>query len=185
MKLPPLDDNKANKKEEAANSLKLPEIDLLYIDEDREKFKKHFKEIISDDEDKANEKEKSNKEHQDKQKALEGTYRNMIEMFNEKENSEELLETYEKEIKKMGLYDLEKLEEAIENGKLDTSKYDIFALSKLLQKLEKTQPVKSLESYNMKSIEEFYMHVTSGKLDVSKYDEEELDDFIDKLAKRK
>lgn len=179
MRLPPLDDDKAKKR----NYLKLPEVDLLHIDEDREKFKEHFKELI-DEKESINEKE-LNKEHQDKYKELEGTYKSLMGIFHEKENNENLLETYEKEIKEMGLYDLEALEKAIEDKRLDTGKYDIFTLTKLIKKLEKIQPVKSLESYNMKSIEDFYNYVTLGKINVSKYDEEELDDFINKLIKRK
>lgn len=171
MRLPPLDVNQ--KREEAESSLKLPEIDLLHVDEEREKFKEHFKEFIMKDE------VVLNKDNKDKYEDVRGTYRNIIGMFQSKEDN--LLKIYEIELSKIGIHNTEDLEKAIENGSIDMNKYDTFTVNKLLQKLERTQPPENLESYNIKTIEEFYVKVTSGEIDVSKYEENELDKFIDSL----
>lgn len=178
MRLPPLDDTEIRKKEEAKYSVKLPEIDLLNIDEDKEKFKEHFKEFID-----KNKEIPNDEDYQNKYRAMEKIYKNLMGI-NEKENNENLLEIYEEEIKKLGLYDLETLNKAIDTGEFDISKYDIFTMSKLLKKLEKTKPPKSLKSYPIKTIEDFYIHITSGKIDISKYEESEIDEFVDSLVKQ-
>lgn len=178
MKLPPLNDKSVKDEKEAEYSLKPPDIDLLHVDENKEKFKEYFKELIENEG-----MEELSEEGQDEHDKLEKSYKSLIGLFDEKEDSDDLLKKYEIEIKKMDLYNLEDIGEAIETGKLDISKYDTFTMSRLLMKLEKIEPPKSLDNFNIKTIEDFYTHVTSGKIDVSKYEEEELDKFIDDLMK--
>lgn len=160
MNLPPLRNKKTQK-----DSVKLPNIENL--DEDEERFKDNFVDNVE----------------LDRRKQLQ--YRRLFGIFNEEiQDKALLLKRYEKEFKEKGLYNLEELNRAIDEGKIDLRKYDAFTMSKLIEKMAEGH-IKSLDSYNIETIEDFYMHVTSGKLDVSKYDEKELDEFIIKLTSKK
>lgn len=178
MKLPPLnDDKKKSKKEKAENSLKLPDIDRIHINENRERFKEHFKEIV-------NRGDKSKIDDKDNNASIKKTYEDMMGLFSKEEvSSDDLLVVYEKEIKEKNLYSLDSLEKAIDSGDFDLRDYDIFTINKILIRLEKAKPPVSLESYNIKTIEDFYEEVASGKIEIDKYPEKEIDDFIDKLMK--
>lgn len=178
MKFPPLNNNDSKlNKEEAKDSLKLPEIDRIDINEDKEKFKGHFNEFRNE-----NEEIEVDRKGQYKHDELKKSYESIMSMFNKEEkDSDKLLEQYEKEIKEQGLYTLKNLEEAIESRNFDLSKYDVFTMNRLLSRLEKADLPASLESYNIKNIDEFYKHITSGKLDVSKYKTSEIDKLVDGL----
>lgn len=160
MNLPPLNNKKTQK-----GSVKLPDIEIL--GEDEEGFKDDFVDNVK----------------LDRKEQLQ--YRRLFGIFNEEiQDKTLLLKHYEKEFKEKGLYNLEELNRAIDEGKVDLRKYDAFTMSKLIEKMAEGH-IKSLDSYNIETIEDFYMHVTSGKLDVSKYDEDELDEFIIKLTNKK
>lgn len=160
MNLPRLSNKKTEK-----DSVKLPDIENL--DKDEEGFKDNF----------------VNNVELDKREQL--RYRRLFEIFNEKiQDKTLLLKHYEKEFKEKGLYNLEELNRAIDEGKVDLRKYDPFTMSKLIERMAESH-IKSLDSYNIETIEDFYMYVTSGKLDVSQYDEDELDEFIIKLTNKK
>lgn len=161
--------------EEAEGSLELPEIDLIDIDNQNDE---------SDDFVNVSEDEGMSKESQDIQNELKRAYESLMGMFRDKgKSSDDLLEIYEEEIRKRGLYSLEGLEQAIESGDFDLSKYDIFTMNRLITRLEKDKPPESLDSYNIKTLEDFYEHVTSGKLDVSMYKVEDIDELVDRLVK--
>lgn len=160
MNLPPLNNKKTKK-----DSVKLPDVEIL--DEDEGEFKDNFVDNVE----------------LDRKEQLQ--YRRLFGIFNrEIQDKTLLLKHYEKEFKEKGLYNLEELNRAIDEGKVDLRKYDAFTMSKLIEKMAEGH-IKSLDSYNIETIEDFYMYVTSGKLDVSQYDEDELDEFIIKLTNKK
>ena len=160
MNLPPLNNKKTQK-----DSVKLPDIEML--DKDEEGLKDNLVDNVE----------------LDMREQLQ--YRRLFGIFNEEiQDKELLLKHYEKEFKEKGLYNLEELNRAIDEEKVDLRKYDAFTISKLIERMAEGH-IKSLDSYNMETIEDFYQYVTSGKLDVSKYDEDELDEFIIKLTNEK
>lgn len=160
MKLPPLN----NDKDSNNRSVKLPNIEAL--NEEESKFKESIKSTGED-------------------KKREMQYRKLLRIFDEDVKDETvLLNYYERELKAMGLYDLDKLNEAIDEGKIDLRRYDTFTLNKLIKRMVESD-VKSLDSYDIKTVDDFYRYITSGELDVSQYDEEELDRFINKLINKR
>lgn len=168
MKLPKLEDNERWK---SIEKLKLPSVDILEIDEQKEKFKKHF------------EIECEKVELKENVPVVE-SYKNLVDLFRKKNvDKDELFEVYQSEMKSLGLSCLEDFEVAIENGNLDLSRYDIYTLTQVFNHLENNKKVKNLEDYGMITIGDFYTLVTSGKLDVSKYEEKEIDLLLEKLLK--
>lgn len=162
-RLPPLND-----KQEENKDIKLPSIELLDIDHEKEKFKGHFDEF-------------DNKENElISNEEVEARYKSLLEVVQNKDKST-LENLYIEELKLMGLYDLKKLEEAIESGVLDLGKYNVVIMSKIIHKLELIEPAEELASFNMKDMDDFYNLVSNGTLDLSKYSPEEIDSFIEKL----
>lgn len=163
LRLPPLND-----KLEENKNIKLPSIELLDIDDEKEKFKGHFNEF-------------DNKENElISNEEVEARYKSLLEVIQNKDKST-LENLYVEELKLMGLYNLKKLEEAIDSGVLDLSKYNVVIMSKIINKLELIEPAEELASFNMKDMDDFYNFVSNGTLNLSKYSPEEIDSFIENL----
>lgn len=163
------------KSEEALSPLKLPDIDLLDSQEEKERFKQYFKEIIDEE---GSEKFKD-EENYNKAKV---EYEQLFGIFHAEEtDSEILLKSYEDEVRSLGFYKLEDLEKAIENDDFDLSKYDMFTIGKLIRNMEKNELTPKLSSYGVKDMEDFYRKVSSSEINISNYSEDEIDSFIDKI----
>lgn len=173
--------NIESKSEEILSPLKLPDVNSLDIDEEKEKFKKYFKEVI--DEEGITELNKGNKESYNQAKS---EYEHLFGIFNDKKaDPEDLLKSYENEVSKLGFNKLEDLEKAIDNNDFDLSKYDMFTFSKLLRKMEENESSPDLDKYNIKDMEDFYNKISSGEINISNYSQNHIDDFIDKLIKER
>lgn len=145
---------------------RLPPIETVSDTWKKEKFKNHFGINV--------ENEESIKSYED-----------LISIFNKKERDPSvLLQLYEDEMENMGLNNLEDILSAIENGKLDLTRYDTYTMNLLLNKMKRLQKNKPLENYGILTMEDFYSHVISGKLNISDYAEEEIDLLLKEILKK-
>lgn len=165
MKLP--NENNRENEDGAKDSLQLPNLENLEFEENEEKYREYFAEII--------EKEGPKDTHEE----LKGVYEKLFEnlMSNEVKNTPEIhLE--------LNINSFEELEEAIENGLIDLSQYDTVAISKLMSHISQKEQKRDLKTYPINTVKDFYDLVARGELILSKYDEDEISEFIKKLARR-
>lgn len=150
---------------------RLPPIETIDIDEQKEKFKTHFN---------INVKDVGDKEDYD---GIGVSYERLMNIFNKNYIEKgDMLNTFREEIKSFNICSLEDLEYVVENGLLDLNKYDTYTMTKIIEELKRK--TKGLNEYGILTMDDFYCQVASGKLDVSKYTESELDSFLDILMKK-
>lgn len=163
-KLPPLDGDSNKKK---TKEVKLPEVESLDPDFRKKKILEHFEEmqypeiLISNEE-------------------VERKYKAILSIAKEK-TSDETQKTYEEDLKKKGLFEINKLENAIENGEIKMDNYNLLIFSKVTQKLEMIKEVPPLSSFDFVNRDEFYDAIANGTLDLEKYDDDEVDELFKKL----
>lgn len=163
-KLPPLDGDSNEKK---TKEVKLPEVESLDSDFRKKKILEHFSEIQDPEVLISNEE-------------VEERYRAILSIAKGK-TSDETQKSYEEELKKKGLFDISKLEYAIENEEIKLDNYNLLIFSKVIQKLENIREVPPLSSFNFSNRDEFYEAIADGSLELEKYNDEEIDEVFKKL----
>lgn len=79
---------------------------------------------------------------------------------------------------------IKELEDAINEGTVDLTEYDMEEIDLLLKELESLEEdyyYRDINDYGLETVDDFYLAVESGELDLSKYEMKEIDTLIKSL----
>lgn len=114
---------------------------------------------------------------------LKESYGNIISII-EGVSHEVYVPEEEKHLNSNNFETIKELEDAISEGTVDLTEYDMEEIDLLLKELESLEDeyiFRDINDYGLSTVDDFYLAVESGELDLSKYDMKEIDSLIKSL----